>query len=133
MPTTDVTNTLVANISSIEQSTSNVPINRSTGNPAYASNLGLFTTYQALAAGVNNIPLPISPCTQIYIRNIDTTKNIVVNWTPLSTTVAVNVIRLAANGGQIILWLDPAGAEGITALSLTPSAAGCLVEYFLGG
>jgi hypothetical protein len=133
MATTDVTNTLIANISSTEQSSSAVDINRSTNNPAFPCNVGQFTTYFSLAAGVNNIPLPFNPCTQLYIRNIDPSKSVVVTWTNnnggSSAIITLNI------GDQIICWCSPAGAinPGITALSMTPSAAGCLVEYFLGG
>lgn len=133
MATTDVTNALVANITSTEQSTSNIPINRSTGNPSTNANVGVFNTYLALAGGANAIALPFSPCTQLYIRNLDTAKTIQVNWTQ-NGGGAVNVLVLNP-GDQIIFWSTPGGATtpGITALSLTPSAAGALVEYFLGG
>jgi hypothetical protein len=133
MPTTDVTNTLVANISSTEQSSSNVPINRSNGNPAFAANVGSFTTYFALIAGENELPIPFTPCTQVYVKNLDVTKYVTVKWTPNNFA---KVITLVLNpGDQMALWCNPAGAQtpGITEISLTPSAAGALVEYFLGG
>lgn len=133
MPTTDVTNTLVANISSTEQSTSNVPINRSTGNPSFASNSGSFVTYVALAAGVNVPFFPFSPITQVYVRNIDAAKSLSMSWVPNGGAAAV-VIELNP-GDQIILWSNPAGpvAPGITSISFTPSTSGCLIEYFFGG
>jgi len=128
-----VTNTLIANITSTEDSTGNVPINRGTGNPAFDSSVAEGVLYVALAGGANVIALPFSPCTQLYIRNNDGTKPIQVNWTQ-NGGAAVNVIVLNP-GDQIIFWSNPAGATtpGITALSMTPSAAGALVEYFLGG
>jgi hypothetical protein len=133
MATTDVTNTLIANITSTEQSSSNIPINRSNGNPQFNANVGQFTTYFALGAGANVITLPFSPVTQVYIKNIDPVKTITVNWTPNGGAPAnIKVLNI---GDQIISWDNPAGAitPGITSLTLTPSAAGCLVEYFLGG
>lgn len=129
MATTDVTNTLVANVSSTEQSTSNVPINRGTGNPAYACNVGVFATYVQLG-GSTNIVLPITTVTQLYIKNIDPTLSCIVNWTPKN---ASNATILELNpGDQIIFWSNPGGATspGITSLTLTGTG---LVEYFLGG
>jgi hypothetical protein len=132
MATTDVTNQLVANVSSTEQSTSNVDINRSTGNPAFASNVGQFTTYKKLSAGGNTIPLPISPITEVYIKNIDPVATLTVTWTP-NTGGSDVTITVLYPGDQIILWQAPGGATaGITTLEIAASAAG-FVEYFLGG
>jgi|SRR5579859_1264522 len=128
-----ITNTLVANITATEDSTSSVIINRSTGNPSFDSSIAQMTEYLALA-GLLNVILPISPTCQVYIKNNDAAKSVQVNWTQ-NTGAPVNVIQLNP-GDQIILWLNPAGAPapiGITTLSLTPSGAGALVEYFIGG
>lgn len=128
----NITNTLLATITATEDSTQNVPINRGTGNPAYDSSVAEGILYIALLGGANVIPLPISPTCQVYIKNNDSTKTVTVNWTP-NGGVAGNVVLLNP-GEQIILWTKPGGTTpGITALSLTPSAAGALVEYFLGG
>ena len=134
MPTTDVTNTLTATITSQEQSTSNIPINRSTGNPAFNANVGSFITYLALAGGAQPLALPsaINPTTQVYLRNIDPTKTLTVAWTPNGG--ALNNVIVLNPGDQIIFWCNPGGVTtpGVTAITLTPSAAGCLIEYFLG-
>lgn len=136
MATTDVTNTLTATITSTEQSTSNVDINRNTGNPAFLANVGQFTTYYALQSGANPIPLPATgfQISQVYIKNIDSTKSISVAWAPDTTGTLVTVCTLNP-GDQIMLWANSTAAvtPGITQLTLTPSAIGCLVEYFLGG
>jgi hypothetical protein len=127
-----ITNTLIANVTAQEDSTQNVIINRSTGNPALDSSVAQMMEYFALLAGANVIPLPINPCTELYIRNIDSAKTITVNWTP-NGGAANNVILLNPND-QIIFWALPGTTTpGITALSMTPSTAGALVEYFLGG
>lgn len=133
MPTTDVTNSLIASITSQEQSTGNVPINRSTGSPSFNSNTGIFQSYVALNAGANVIGTTVSPITQVYVRNLDTAKSIIVAWTPNGGSLA-NVVTLNP-GDQIILFAVPGGATnpGITELSLTPSAAGALCEFFIGG
>jgi hypothetical protein len=132
MATMDVTNQLVANVSSTEQSTSNVDINRSIGNAAFASNVGQFTTYKKLAAGANAISLPIIPTTEVYIKNIDSVATLTVTWTPNTGGSDVTVTVLYP-GDQIILWQNPGGATaGIITLEIAASSAG-YVEYFLGG
>lgn len=132
MPTTDVTNTLIATIVSTEQSSGNIPINRGTGNPSFNVNVGQFTTYFALADGANNIALPFTPITQLYIKNIDATNYIKVSWTP-GGGVSGTVLSLNP-GDQILFWGNPAGiTPGIAALILTTTVAGVLCEYFLGG
>ena len=129
-----MTNLLVANITSTEDSTSAVVVNRSTGNPAFDSSVSQMTEYFILAGGANVIPLPISPACQIYIKNNDAAKSIQVTWTQ-NGGGSVSIIQLNP-GDQISFWTSPTGAPapiGITALSLTPSVAGALVEFFIGG
>lgn len=136
MPTTDVTNTLVANISSAEQSTSNVDINRSTGNPSFACNVGQFTSYLALGIGVTyTVQLPLNvltAVTQVYVKNVDPTNSFTLKWTP-NGGASTNIIVLNA-GDQIILWCNPGGSTtpGITDLKFVTGAI-CLIEYFVGG
>ena len=129
-----ITNTLVANITATEDSTSSVIVNRSTGNPSFDSSVAQMTEYFVLAGGANVIPIPFSPAAQVYIKNNDAAKSIQVTWTQ-NGGAGVSVVQLNP-GDQIILWCNPAGAPapiGITALTLTPSAAGALVEFFIGG
>lgn len=126
-----ITNTLVANITATEDSTQNVIINRSTGNPAIDSSAAVISEYQLLA-GATVIGLPNTLAYQVYIKNLDTAKTITVNWTP-NGGAAANVIVLQP-GDQIIFWTTTGvTGSGITTLTLTPSAAGALVEVFLGG
>lgn len=132
MPITDVTNTLIANISSTEQVTSNVDINRSTGSPAFNSSVAQFVTYASIPALATGIPLPIAKTVQVYIRNIDPTNSVTVTWTP-TPGVTASIITLYP-GDQIILWQNTTGVSaGISALSVLASANFCLIEYFLGG
>jgi hypothetical protein len=129
----NITNTLIANITATEDSTQNVIVNRSNGSPSFDSTTALSMEYFVLGAGANGIPLPVSPCTQVYIKNIDVAKSFSVNWTPNGGGAAV-IIELNPSD-SIMLWAKPGGSvtPGITGLTITPSAAGCLVEYFLGG
>ena len=129
-----ITNALLATITATEDSSGNVILNRSTGNPSIDSSVATGMEYLALGAGANVITLPISPTTEVYIKNIDSAKSIKVTWT-LNGGASNDVINLNP-GGQILLWDTPGSAPaapGITALTLTPSAAGALVEYFFGG
>lgn len=134
MALTDVVNTAIVNITSTEQSTSAVDINRGT-NLQYNSNMGQFTTYTNLGVGLNVIPLPFpNPAVQVFIKNLDATKTITVGWTTSGAAAVTPVIVL--NPGEFIMfWQNPtggAGGTGIVALNLTPSAVPCLVELFLG-
>jgi hypothetical protein len=128
----NVTNTLTAVITTEEDTTGNVPINRGTGNPAQDVSVGQFTTYQLLPIGSTSIILPILPTAQVYIKNIDATSGIIVHWV-VNGIAGVQLVAVLAPGDQLILWADPTRVNGgITALSLDVSVA-CLVEYFLGG
>lgn len=129
----NLTNSLIATILSTDDITNNVPINFGTGNPAFDSNVGEYIRYLALGAGANGIILPKVPCTQFYIKNNDAAKTVQVAWTQ-NGGGNVNVLILNV-GAQLLFWDNPVGVTtpGIANLTLTPSAAGCLVEMFLGG
>jgi hypothetical protein len=129
----NTTNSLFAQITAVDDTTQNVPINFGTGNPAFDSNEAQFTRYLKLNGGANPIGLPVTPATEVYIKNTDAAKTIQVIWTQNGGAPA-NICVLNP-GAQIILWDNPTGATtpGITALTLTPSAAGCFCEIFFGG
>lgn len=129
----NVTNTLTAIITTQEDTTGSVPINRGTGNPAFDCTVGEFVTYKILlAAGTFNVQLPQAVTCQVYIKNLDTANSIQINWTPNNGAPAA-VIALNP-GEQLILWADPSKATpGITALSFVTAAPNVLCEYFLGG
>lgn len=128
-----VTNTLIANITCTEDSTQNVIINRSTGNPAFDASGATCTEYMILSALPTGIALPLAITTQVYIKNLDTSGHtILVNWT-VNGGAARDIMTLLP-GDQIIYWAIPGGGgTGITALTLTASLATTLVEFFLGG
>lgn len=129
----NITNQLIANILSTDDASGIVPINFGNGNIGFDSNVVVYERYFSLGAGANVITLPTSPCTQVYIKNIDPVKTITVKWTP-NGGAANNVVVLNI-GAHIILWDNPVGGTtpGITSLTMTPSAAACLVEFLLGG
>lgn len=127
-----ITNTLIANITAQEDSTQNIPINRSTGNPAFDSVFAQMTEYAVLANGANVIPLPQATCYQLYVKNNDPALLITVVFTPKGGASATTIQLYP--GDQMIIWQSNAGANaGFTALTLTASGANALVEYFIGG
>lgn len=128
----NVTNTLTAVITTQEDTTGSVPINRGTGNPALDVTVGEFVTYKLLATGSTDLQLPISPICQVYIKNLDTANTVNVTWTVNGGT-AQAAARLNPSD-QLVLWCDPTKPNpGVTDIALGVSASSCLVEYFLGG
>ena len=128
-----ITNTLIANITAVEDVTQAVPINRSNGNPAIDALVAQFTEAFVLTTNPTVITLPTSPCFQVYIRNVDPNGRFInVNWTPTGQTL-VTVADLYP-GEQIILWQKQGNANaGITALSIGVQTGPTIVEMFLGG
>lgn len=129
----NTTNLLVANIIAINDISSATDISKNTGNVAFDSTVAQFTSNLALAVGPNSIIFPVNIITQLYIKNIDPVKSILVDWALIGNPHG-SVMELNPSD-QIIFWCNPGGrvASGISQLTLTPSAVGCLVEYFLGG
>ena len=91
-----------------------------------------FAEAQTLSIGTApvTISLPISPTNFVYIKNLHATNTLSVSWTPATGSTAV-IISLQP--GAFISFAEPSGAAGITALSVTGSAAATLIEYVLGG
>jgi len=126
-----ITNTLIANITAQEDSSQNVIVNRGTGNPNFDSVLAQMTEYFVLANGANVIPLPSATCFQLYVKNNDAALLVTPSITPKGGVAAI--LPQLYPGDQLIIWQSNAGANaGFTALTLTASAANCLVEYFIG-
>jgi len=98
----------------------------------FAGSAGQYTeSINITTAGVT-ITLPISPCLQLYIKNLDASNYITVTWTPAGG--GSNVVKAIRPGGFIAFSdLDTAGTAGITALTLQANTAACKAEMFLGG
>lgn len=126
-----ITNTLIANITAQEDSSQNVIVNRSTGNPAFDSVVAEYQGYFQLANGANAIALPAATCYQLYIRNLDPALIITPTITPKGG--APTVREQLYPGDQMIIWQVNTGANaGFTAVNLSASGASCLVEFFIG-
>jgi hypothetical protein len=127
----NTTNALSFNIVATDDITNNVPVNFSLGQ-GYDSTSASLIRYRALIAGSNSLTVFTFPVSQVYVRNIDSALSVTLTWTPNGGSATA--IILLNPGDFIILWTNPAGATtpGISTLSATPSAAGCLIEYFVG-
>lgn len=131
MSTLDATNTLTATITSTEDSTGVIPVNRGLGNLAFDSNVAEFCYYQKLSAGDNTIALPDGKAFQLYVKNIDPSLTLTVKYTP--TGGVQQLSPLLAPGDVFLFWQAVTNvASGITALILNSSGT-ALVEYFIGG
>lgn len=129
-----VTNTLIANITSEEDSTSNVPINRSNGNPNFDATFADFSTYVKMGASPFQLPVNAygAPCTQFYLKNLDPTIMITLSWTPQGQAL-VRVLDLYP-GDSIVFWENPANdTAGITSAQISFASGSPLIEYFIGG
>jgi|HubBroStandDraft_5_1064220.scaffolds.fasta_scaffold89275_3 hypothetical protein len=126
-----VNNGLILNITETEITTSNVIINRSQQlNPT--ANVGTYEGYYAIANTPQALTLPAPVVYQFYIKNIDPTGNVTVSVTPQGGAAAV-VCRLKPGDVSIPCWsISGDSTNGLVAVTLTPSALGTLVEFFLG-
>jgi len=128
-------NAFIATIVATDDTTGNVPINFGTGNPAFDSAIAKLERYHNLSAGANVIAIstPSGIAAEVYIKNVDpNNKTVTVTWTPNGGASATVIVL--NSGDQIIFWTNPSGnTPGISALTLTPSAANALVEFFIGG
>lgn len=135
-----ITNTLNFSILSTEDSTNNVPIQRSV-SPKIDLAFAQFTTYASLAAGNNAIAFPpgITTAYCVYVRNLHATNAIAVKFTP--TGWALVEFANLGPGDCCLYWCTAVSAvaaenttgNGITALTLYASAGTTTCEYFIGG
>lgn len=89
---------------------------------------------QGIVVGTSpvSLALPTSPALQVLIRNTHAANSLTVTWTPAGGSSAV--VQVLAPGGLVAVWAPvSATGAGVTAISLTGSAAGTTAEVFLGG
>lgn len=111
-----------------------------TGSVSLSKNVSQFYTGtiesygQSIIIGTSpvSVTLPISPVQFVYVKNLSSVlaNTVTVTWTPASGTSAV-VITL--DPGALIIFSEVVTTNGITALSLTASAAGTPVEFVVCG
>ena len=75
--------------------------------------------------------LPATQTCVVIIQNTHATQTLLVTWTPNGG--ASNPVITLAGPGSIIALVQTASGDGITALSLTGSAAGTTFKMYLAG
>lgn len=95
------------------------------------------TQSQLVGTSPTTLALPTTPAQFVYIKNLAATGSVAVTWTPQGGASAVTQ---NLSPGQALLFLNssvgPAIAgvsPGISALSVTASAASTPIEYMIGG
>jgi hypothetical protein len=131
-----VTNTLTATITSTEDSTGNVAINRGNGNPAVDAVVGLYIEqFKTLGAGFDTkIPsisgLDTAEIDQLYIKNNDANAIITVKWSPVAHGGQILALDLQP-GSQLLLWETTTG-RGVASVTVASSVGGTFCEIFIG-
>lgn len=88
-----------------------------------------FSEAQTISIGTSatSLTLPLAQANFVYIKNLHASQTVTVSWTPTGGSSAT--IATLGPGNLIVL----AGANGVTAVSLTASGASTPVEYIIGG
>lgn len=76
------------------------------------------------------LALPISPTNFLYIKNLSASNTSTVTWTPNGGSSNIVLTLLP---GAALLFIEVGATAGITALSVTASAANTPIEYVLLG
>jgi hypothetical protein len=101
-------------------------------NNAYTGTVESYGQNVIIGTSPTTVALPVSPSQFVYVKNLSTTSSntVTVTWTPNSGSSASIVIL---DPGAIIIFSEVTTTNGISALSITASAAGTPVEYILCG
>lgn len=99
-------------------------------NISFLGTISEYSQSQSIGTSPTSITLPISPVQFLYIKNLSTTATVTVTWTPNGgSSAAIQTLQ----AGAVILFSQTGTAGGITALSLTASAASTPIEFVLLG
>lgn len=77
-----------------------------------------------------SLSLPVSPLQVVYIKNVGSTNNVIVTWTPNGGSSAV-VQKLTPS--SFMSFIQNATGQGITALSVQADAGTSYIEFVIGG
>lgn len=136
-----ITNNISININAIEDSSQNVPINRSI-NFSSDSNVSEFAAYYALnTPNLTFVPIPfpgnLTIAFQIYVRNMDTAKQISLYLEPTGGGNTGPSFILNPGGTDMFLVASATGgAVNAGYIALTGNVVGggtALMELFIGG
>jgi hypothetical protein len=96
----------------------------------YLGTIFSYSQSQNVGTSPTTLTLPVSPTQFLYIKNLSTTATVTVTWTPDGGSSA-SIIVLQPGG--MITYVESNTTSGITALSVTASAASTPIEYILLG
>ena len=144
MPANNVTNTVVLQLLSTEDSTQNVLVNRAASSSldvVLSSGLYYASTPDNLGHGFE-IPFWMANETinQFYVRNTNPTGSILITGQPVGGGASAN-LALLGPGDVFIFWQDSTGSPPVSGmtqgLNANPvyqgSAANITFEWFVGG
>lgn len=121
---------LTGQINLVDSTTGAQPFVKQLNNLIFTGSVSELSQSTLLANGANVIALPISPVQFLYIKNLHLSNTIQVTWTP--TGGSSNIVCMLEPGSSI-MYINTTTGGGITALTLTASAASTGVEYLLFG
>lgn len=92
----------------------------------------VFSYDQTLSVGTSPVSpvLPINPVQVVFLQNNSTTASVLITWTK-NSGASVGVLTL--DPGGFIFFSETSTSNGITALSLTASAASTPISVVLAG
>jgi hypothetical protein len=97
----------------------------------YDSARGQFNVGNLPDGSAKSLALPSPTIYQVYVKNLDASQSITVNWTPVGQ--AQVQAQVLAPGSMLLLWDVIGQGGGVTGVQLTASGAGNVnYEVFLG-
>ncbi len=94
-------------------------VTRSLNNPTLAATVCFYDPFFQVNAAPTVVPLPANTVWVVYVKNLDSTNNITVTFTPAGGAAET---LLLLPGGVFTYFQTSETTGGITALSLTSSA-----------
>jgi hypothetical protein len=125
-----ITASINGNIQLIDSSSGSVAFKKTLTALSMTGNDFLESNTASAGTGGLSVTLPVSPCLFLYVKNLHASNTLAVSWTPNGGSSAA-VITLGP--GSSIQFQEVTAANGITALTLTGSAAATTCEYILAG
>lgn len=99
-------------------------------NISFLGTISEYSQNQLFGTSPTSIALPISPVQFFYIKNLSTTATVAVTWTPTGgSSAAIQTLQ----PGAVLMFSQTGSSGGITALSVTASAASTPTEFVLLG
>lgn len=124
-----ITASIVGNIFITDNAAGSVSLQKVV-NQAFVGTEAAYSNTSTITSGGTAITLPVSPVQFLYIKNTSTTATVAIQWTK---TGGSSVAVLTLQPGSNIQFTENNITSGITALTLTSSAATSAVELVLAG